>query len=240
MQAIIMAAGKGSRLGEMVYDRPKSFAEINGKKLIDINIQMLRAHGIHDISIVTGHHGEMFEKMYGDQPDIRLIYNPFYSFTNVIGSFYMGMHVLGDDFIYMHADTICDPTILEELMQAKGQIVLPVDEKPCDEEAMKVKVVNGQIRYISKKLDATTCDGEFIGIAKLRADIIPVLKEKATLLLRQECFSEYFEAALQKLIDEEKVSVQKIATGGRFWAEIDFPEDYQRAVKEIPACLYQF
>ena len=57
MQAIIMAAGKGSRLGEMVHDRPKSFAEINGKKLIDINLQMLREFGIQDINIVTGHHG---------------------------------------------------------------------------------------------------------------------------------------------------------------------------------------
>ena len=182
----------------------------------------------------------MFEELYGNQPDIRLIYNPFYSFTNVIGSFYMGMHGLCDDFIYMHADTICDPAILEELIQAKGKIVLPVDEKPCDEEAMKVKLVDGKIRYISKKLNVSTCDGEFIGIAKLQAEVIPALKEKTTLLLRQECFSEYFEAALQKLIDEEDVSVEKIATGGRFWAEIDFPEDYQRAAREIPEKLYRF
>ncbi|MDF2565867.1 MAG: putative sugar nucleotidyltransferase, partial [Massilibacillus sp.] len=63
MQAIIMAAGKGSRLGEITNGKPKSFLEIKGKKLIEYNIQMLHKYGIHDITIVTGYQSEAFVEL---------------------------------------------------------------------------------------------------------------------------------------------------------------------------------
>lgn len=240
MQAILMAAGKGSRLGSMTADIPKSFVEIKGKKLIDININMLRKHGINDIIIVTGCHADLFEQKFENEEGITLVYNPFYGFTNVIGSFFMGMEKLKDDFIYMHADTLCEPSILEELLCSDGDIVLPVDTKPCDEEAMKVKLEDGRVRYISKKLDPKTCDGEFIGVAKIGKEVIPSLKEKTRLLLREEAFAEYFEAALQYLMDEGKYRTDGIETGERFWAEIDFLEDYRRAEAEIIPELVTF
>ena len=54
MQAIIMAAGKGSRLGSLTEDLPKSLLKINGKRILDINIAMLHRYGIWDITVVTG------------------------------------------------------------------------------------------------------------------------------------------------------------------------------------------
>lgn len=240
MQAILMAAGKGSRLGDMASDIPKSFLKIKGKSLIDININMLQKAGIDDIIIVTGCHAEKFEEKFNAATGIRLVYNPFYSFTNVIGSFYMGMEYLCDDFIYMHADTICDPSILEDLIHDSAEIALPVDTKPCDEEAMKVKSECGHIRYISKKLNVEDCDGEFIGIAKIKKSVITDLRKKTIELLRNEAFSEYFEAAIQGLLDEEKYKAKMLDIGKKFWSEIDFEEDYQRAERAIVSELYEF
>ena len=240
MHAILMAAGKGSRLGSMTADIPKSFVEIKGKQLIDININMLRNHGINDIVIVTGCHADLFESKFRNAAGIKLVYNPFYGFTNVIGSFFMGMNELKDDFVYMHADTLCDPSILEDLLNTDADVVLPVDAKPCDEEAMKVKCEKGKIRYINKTMDPKTCDGEFIGAAKIKAGVIPKLKEKTKELLRKEAFSEYFEAALQCLLDDGDSVFASVTTNDRFWAEIDFMEDYLRASERIVSELYEF
>ena len=240
MQAIIMAAGKGSRLGNMTADIPKSFVEIQGKRLIDINIHMLRKYGINDIVIVTGCHADKFEELFGNEEGISLVYNPFYGFTNVIGSFYMGMEHLHDDFIYMHADTICAPSIIEELVNADADVVLPVDTKPCDDEAMKVKSVNGKITNISKKLDAKTCDGEFIGIVKIKSGVIPSLKAATKQIMRDEAFGEYFEAALERVLINGDFSEQTVITGNRFWSEIDFEEDYMRAKAGILPELVEF
>lgn len=152
----------------------------------------------------------------------------------------MGMYALKEDFIYMHADTLCDPSILEDIIKADENIVLPVDGRPCDEEAMKVKCVDGKVRYINKRMLPKECEGEFIGVAKIKAGILPALKTAAKELMRREAFSEYFEAALESLLKDGAADAQVVETKGRFWAEIDFREDYERAKKEIVPELYSW
>ncbi len=239
MQAIIMAAGKGSRLGSLTENVPKSLLEIKGKRLLDINIAMLHRYGIWDITIVTGFMDEKFIEATKGIPGITLIYNPFYEFTNVIGSYYMGMRQLQDDFIYLHADTICDLNIFDDLLRATGDIVLPVDTKLCDDEAMKIRITNGAIVEITKQMPSESAAGEFIGIAKIAKSVIEDLNQSAVGLLRKKQFASYFEGALQEVIDLKKYDVRMLDTKGRFWGEIDFLEDYQRADKNISENLLE-
>ncbi len=237
MQAIIMAAGKGSRLGELTGGAPKSFAEIKGKKLIEYNLQMLRHFGVEEIIIVTGYRCEAFEELTKHMGDIRLVYNPFYEMVNVLGSFYMGMWALRDDFIYLHADTLCEPAIFEKLLKTKADIVLPVDYKICDEEAMKVRSEHGRIVEITKQMSTEAAEGEFIGIAAFGKETIPALQRKTKQLLKEKEFTAYFESAIQRLIDEEDFDIKTVSTDRAFWAEIDFMEDYEAAVANIPDSL---
>lgn len=237
MQAIIMAAGKGSRLGDLTAGKPKSFVEIKGYKLIDYNLKLLKQYGVDDIIIVTGYQCEAFEELVRDMKNVKCTYNPFYEMMNVLGSFYMGMHSLNDDFIYLHADTICEPQIFEKLINTKGDVILPVDHKSCDDEAMKVKCENGHVVQITKQMPNESAEGEFIGIAVFRKRVLPALKEKTIELMKEKAFTEYFESAIQRLIDEENFDIKTVTTDGAFWAEVDFLEDYEKAVAEIPESL---
>lgn len=240
MQAIIMAAGKGSRLASLTNDKPKSLLKIKGKTLLDINLAMLHKYGIWDITIVTGFCDEQFIEATKGIPGITLIYNPFYEFTNVIGSYYMGMKLLHDSFIYLHADTICDMGIFEDLLKSGGDIVLPVEAKPCDDEAMKVRLEDGQVVEITKQMPAENAFGEFIGIAKIKKNVIDDLNASTIGVLRDKLYSSYFEGALQRVFDMKKYDIQLINTDGRFWGEVDFLEDYQRAEKNISEELLRF
>lgn len=239
MQAIIMAAGRGSRLGNITAGKPKAFAEIKGKKLIEYNLQLLKKYGVDETIIVTGYCCEAFEELTKDMKGIRLIYNPFYEMVNVLGSFYMGMEALNDDFIYLHADTLCEPVIFEKLvygsLDADG--ILPVDYGKCDEEAMKVRTRNGNIVRITKQMSTEDAEGEFIGMASFRKKVIPALKAKTKELLKEKKFNEYFESAIQKLVAEEDYQIKAVPTSGAFWTEIDFIEDYGKAVLSIPESL---
>ena len=234
MQAIIMAAGKGSRLGNMTMDRPKSLVEIKGRTLLDINIDMLHTHGINDITIVTGYMDTKIMEVTKDIPGITYAYNPYYEFVNVLGSYYMGMNKMHDDFVYLHADTICDVAIFEELLEAEGDIVLPVDTKPCDDEAMKVRLDNNRIVEITKQMSVEDAAGEFIGIMKISKKTIEDINNATVELLRRKEYQSYFEAAIQEIINMNKYDITMIDTKGRFWAEIDFIEDYQRAEEQMP------
>ncbi len=237
MQAIIMAAGKGSRLGTLTGGKPKSFAEIKGKKLIEYNLALLKKYHVDEIIIVTGYQCEAFEQLTAGEESIRLIYNPFYEMVNVLGSFYMGMEALNDDFIYLHADTLCEPVIFEKLVYPKGDVVLPVEYKKCDDEAMKVRSENGKIVQITKQMPADEAEGEFIGMAAFKKEVIPALREKTKQLMKEKAFTDYFESAIQRLIDEEDFEITAIPTDGAFWAEIDFMEDYEKASEQIPESL---
>lgn len=237
MQAIIMAAGKGSRLGNLTVGKPKSFVEIKGKKLIDYNLKLLEHFGIKDIIIVTGYQCDEFEKLTEERKSVRCIYNPFYEMMNVLGSFYMGMSFLEDDFIYLHADTICEPVIFQKLLNKEHDVILPVDYKICDDEAMKIRSEAGRIVQITKEMPSEQADGEFIGSASFKRTVLPVLKEKTKQLMKEKAFAAYFESAIQRLIDDENLDIKAENTDGAFWAEIDFIEDYERAVVGIPKTL---
>lgn len=237
MQAIIMAAGKGSRLGDLTKGMPKSFAEIKGKKLIEYNIDLLHSFGIRDIVIVTGYRNDAFEALLKDRDGIRLVYNPFYEMVNVLGSFFIAMEKLTDDFIYMHADTLCAPGILEKIMELEADINLPVEFSSCDEEAMKVRRENGKIVEISKQIPLHKSEGEFIGIASFRKEVIPAMKKHTKKLMEEKAFAAYFESTIQRLIDYEDFEIALEPTDGEFWCEIDFMEDYIRACKAIPEGL---
>lgn len=239
MQAIIMAAGKGSRLGALTGGNPKSFVEIHGKKLINYNLDILRSFGVDEIIIVTGYRRDAFVELTKDMDDVRLVYNPFYEMVNVLGSFYMGMEYLHDDFLYLHADTLCESEIFKKLATFPAQINLPVDFGSTDEEAMKVRSEAGKIVQITKQMPLTVSEGEFIGIASFRKEVLPALKAAAADVLEEKQFGEYFEAAIQRLFDTKDFSVEAIPVGDAFWAEIDFLEDYEKAVATMPASMYE-
>lgn len=234
MQAIIMAAGKGSRLGELTKGNPKSFVEIKGKKLIEYNLEILRELGVEKIIIVTGYREDAFRELTKDMSEVILKYNPFYSLVNVLGSFYMGMDELDDDFLYLHADTLCEKKVFDELIQFRADVNLPTEFKKCDEEAMKVHLEKGKITKITKQMPLEEAVGEFIGIASFRKETIPILKEKTKAVLSEGRFESYFEAAIQRIIDEKEYDVRTVDIKDAFWAEIDFEEDYRRAVENMP------
>ena len=241
MQAIIMAAGRGSRMEHLTDDKPKAFLEVKGIKLIEYNVALLRSFQVKRIIIVTGYKSEYFEELYEKDKDIILVYNPFYEFMNVVGSFFMGQEYLDleEDVIYMHADTLCAPEIMERMIQTRGGMVLPVEFKQCDEEAMKVRVVHDRVVEITKSIPLDQADGEFIGIAKIDRRIIPELKTSVKKVLKEKKFNYYFEGAVQDMIDSGWDDVIVIPTDGLFWGEIDFWEDYSRICRTIPYNLYK-
>lgn len=237
MQAIIMAAGKGSRLGELTENKPKSFVEIKGKKLIEYNLCLLKKYHVNEIVIVTGYQNTAFEELLSAEENVRFVYNPFYEMMNVLGSFYMGMEALHDDFIYLHADTLCEPALFEKLAYPEADVVLPVEYGSCDEEAMKVRSEKGKIVQITKQMPVDAAEGEFIGMASFKKNVLPALKEKTKQLMQEKAFTAYFESAIQRLIDEEDFRINTVPTEGAFWAEIDFKKDYEEAAERIPDSL---
>lgn len=96
--AIIMAAGFGSRFVPMTYDTPKGLLEVYGEVMIERQIKQLHEVGIKDITIVVGYLKEKFEYLI-DKFGVKLIYNPDYSIKNNISSIYYAKNELKNTYI---------------------------------------------------------------------------------------------------------------------------------------------
>ena len=224
MEAVIMAAGFGSRLGKISNDLPKSFLEINKEKLIERAIRLLKSNGISNITVVTGYKSELFAGCLG--PKIKIVNNPLYFCTNVLSSFACAMGELQDDFIFLHADTIFEESILRDLINFDGDIVLPVDFKQCIEEEMRVTTSDNKLLEISKNIPINSSEGEFIGLAKIGKSKIPDLVTAVVYELKENSkHQDYFEAALQNLVNHG-IQIDVFSVSGRSWIEIDFEEDF--------------
>lgn len=235
MQAVIMAAGKGKRIVEITGGEPKCFLKINGRRILDHQLTLLQRLDINDIIMVIGYQKKRFESEYAER-GITFVYNPFYETTNVLTSFWFALPHIRDSFIYLHADTIFEPEILNRLVVAEGDIVLPIDNHECSEEEMKVKLNEQIVVEISKTMVPQEADGEFIGIAKVRKNALPVVRKYTGELIVQGQFDCFFEAVIQLIISNNDLCINSIDISGLAWNEIDFKSDYERA-KTIFASL---
>lgn len=235
MQALILAAGVGNRLADAAGGKPKSYLPLGGETLLTRNLRLLRECGVNECVLVTGHQCERFAADFPDA-DIRRVFNPFYKTTNVLVSVWCGMPWLHGEFIYLHADTVFHPEILQRLAGAPSQpALLAADRKHCAEEEMKYKLdAAGRVFEINKTMTPADARGEFLGLARFSAGALPVLRRGVERVLQRAEFGSFFEAALQEMIDAGELSPAIVETGDLPWREIDFPEDYEAAKALFP------
>ena len=231
MQAIILAAGKGSRMSGFNRDLPKCLLRIGEQRIMDYHLNMLNQFDIRDITVVVGHKKDIITSEYGGR-DIRFVFNPFYDVTNVLTSFWFAKDFLHEEYIFMHGDTIFEAKVLEKLVSSnKADVMLAVDKCECDDEAMKVQIQNGRIIQLTKDMPAHEAAGEFIGVAKIGSRAVPVIHRIVGQIIESKEFGSFFEAAIQEAIEYESIGIGYVDISGLFWKEIDTFLDYKAARK---------
>lgn len=108
MQAILLAGGLGTRLREVVVDRPKPMALIKGKPFIEYVIHELMAYGITDIVFAIGYKGAVIEEYFGDGSEFGITVHYAYE-EELLGTAgaikHAGAYVTEDEFLVLNADT---------------------------------------------------------------------------------------------------------------------------------------
>ena len=235
MIGVVLAAGKGSRLGNYTTDLPKSLLPLNdyGETLLDYNLSLLSKLNLEKIIIVTGFNSDKLEAQASKYNNIEFVYNPFWDHCNVLGSLYMALNNINDDFLFLHADTLAVKAIWDKLIKTEGEMVLPFERKQCGEEEMKVLLKDNKVIQITKEMGADLADGEFLGIAKFNKSTIPFFKKTAESLFKKGEFNHYMESVIQEAINQCKFEINAMDILGHNFVEVDFEEDYIRAKKEF-------
>jgi len=234
MRAVILAAGKGSRLNGNSPESPKCLTALGGETLIGRQIRLLRRAGIGDITVVVGCQAERVRRACGHE--VTYVENVRYAQTNSLYSLWMARPLLFEGFVVLNCDVLFHPALLSDLLSSRHENALLLgyredSQAPYGDEEMKVKVRDGRVVDMSKEMDPAEADGENLGVVKFGAPGAAALVEIMDGLVGQGRLRDWAPRAFAAFA--QRHPLHAIGTRGLPWIEIDFPEDYERAVRDI-------
>jgi len=233
MKAIILAAGKGTRLDGAAV-KPKCLVEIGGSTLLERQIETLRDANIRQIVVVVGFGAESIRAACDSE--ISFVENTRFATTSSMYSLWLAREHLLDGFVVLNSDVLFHPELLGDLLDSSYPDALLLSKTedqsgPLGDEEMKVKLQGDLVVDISKQMDPFTADGENVGIVMFSAtgakEIVGYMDE----LIAAGAVKDWAPRAFLEFARHQPLHA--LSTRGLPWIEIDFPEDYQRAVTEV-------
>ena len=233
MTAIILAAGVGKRLLAAAGGRPKCLIEIGGKSLLARLIDGLAATGVRDVVVVTGFGADAIEAAVGRVASgVRCVLNRRFR-EGAILSLWAAREWLSGPVVVMDADVLCAPAMLERLIHSlePNCFLLDGSVEVTGEEQMLL-VTGGRVRDIVRGgAPGYELSGESVGFLKLSGDAARVLRDLlAERVARGETGIEH-EEVYPDLLARVPVGFERV--DGMPWTEIDFPEDIERAERDV-------
>lgn len=235
-KVIILAAGKGTRLGELCRDRPKCLLEIEDQTLLDILITPLLKCKIDEIILVLGYKKEKIEEHIQEKgyPRVKFVYNHFYETTDNADSVAIALNSVNidkDSVILLDGDIFFDYQLIKNLVDDPAENLIVVDDsKKIEEEDCKVLCENGFAKRIGKKVDGNSV---YTSMVKMSGDF---LKSFFCEISKKRDRKEWYSEPLDRMLLHSPDSVGVISTKNLIRGEIDTPEDLlnaKRLIKEL-------
>ncbi len=233
MKAVILAAGRGSRLYPYTKYIPKCLLDIEGETILERQINHIRDCGIYEIVIVVGFGFEKVENLLrnynGLGIQIKTLYNPFYQTTNSLISLWIARGEMNEDIAVIDGDNLFEIEVLKRILRVRNEkISLCVKRKPIyQKEDTNVLIIGGRVVGIGKNL--TIPSAKSVGISVLRNTGVELLKGAVEEEIRTVGVEKrHYISAIQRLISKGH-SVKSIDIGELFWMDVDCPSDLLKA-----------
>lgn len=235
MQAIILAAGMGKRLGEYTHDNTKCMLEVNGVRLIDRALECLKNINISKVILVVGYKGQNVKDYVGyDYKGMPIVYvdNPIFDKTNNIYSLYLAKdYLLQDDTILLESDLIYESKIIKDIFEHSAPNIALVDkyESWMDGTVVTIDEDFNIKHFIDKdgfKYDDIKSYYKTVNIYKFSRDFscnyyVPFLSAYCSALGDNE----YYEQVLKVISLLPHSPLKALPLNGEKWYEIDDIQD---------------
>ncbi|MBN2195462.1 MAG: phosphocholine cytidylyltransferase family protein [Polyangiaceae bacterium] len=176
MRAVIIGAGRGSRLGPETDRIPKTLVEVMGRPMLDWILDALAAGGFRreEVVFVCGYAEEAVRSRY---PELTFVRNADWERNNILASLLMARDHLLDGFVSTYADIVYEGAIVERLVANPHDYVIGCDtawrrryvarsEHP-ETDAEKLRADGARVIQVSRHLPSEAAQGEFIGVMRL-------------------------------------------------------------------------
>lgn len=177
MRAIIIGAGRGSRLMPTTENAPKCYAEIQGKRILDWTVEALQRGGCSEICFIGGYRIETVKR---DYPHFVFRENLDWPDNNILVSLMCAEDLMDRPFVTAYSDILFTPEIVRGLIDCPDEFALGIDTdwrehyRPRTQhpphDAEKAITAAGRVRKVHRGIPYDDATGEFIGVAKFGAE----------------------------------------------------------------------
>ena len=225
MKAIILAAGRGTRLYPVTLNKPKGLLEIGNSTILDRLICQFKKSGVSDILIVVGYQKESLISHFGDS--VRYSYYEDFAKTNNLHTLWSVRDELNDDVIITFSDLVVHQSIIDELVESNNDITMAIDTSQVLDGTMRVAINNTNIKNITTTT-VDEADGNFIGISKISQSGCVLLLDSMSKIINSN-FDDYYTIAVDNLA-RKGFEIGYCDVKESIWREIDTKEEYDELI----------
>lgn len=233
-QALILAAGRGVRMGPRGQNIPKGFIEVGGGFLISRSLSLLARAGIRHATIVTGHLAERYDAL-APVPGIEVstLHNPLFAEKGSFESLRVGLSAMKGPFLLLESDIIYEPRALHTVLSSEHDSVI-LTSGPTgagDEVYVWADERDGVARFRGmSKQRATHADapfGELVGVSKISGE----LASQLTIHAAEAQPNADYESAVVRAAGDNRIAC--IRVDDLLWGEIDDEEMLARVETKL-------
>ena len=233
MILLILASGKGTRLGSLTKSKPKCMVNVNNKSILEYSIPIFKY--FKKILIVVGYKKE---KIMNKINYVKYIENKDYKNTNMVESIFKAKRFINDNLVIIYSDIIFDKNIIKDILSFKNNVMpvngnwlklwkLRMDNKKIYEDAENITISDGKISEIGGKIKHNLPKFQFMGILKIvKKDYHNLFKFYKKIKNKKIDFTRFLNQAIKKKI----IKIKPFKTR-KFWLEIDSKKDFAVARK---------
>lgn len=232
MKAIILAAGRGSRMKDLTDERPKCLVELRGKALLDWQLEALRAAGITEIAIVTGYKRELM----ANRGPVEF-HNARWAETNMVSSLACAQNWLQvEPCIVSYSDIFYSTMAVQSLMTCEASLAVTYDpnwlglwtqrfgDPLLDAETFRLTPEHTLAEIGNKPTSVDEVQGQYMGLLRFTPEGWTEVLRIRTGLTSEQCDKMHMTGTLQKVIDAGRVVIAAVPYAGE-WGEVDSAED---------------
>ena len=169
MRAIILSAGRGSRLLPLTETLPKCLVPVDGRAILDHQLAALADAGVTQAVVIAGYRFDQVGAHLAAGPPplpVDLRFNPFWAVSSSIGSVWAARDLLDQPFCLLNGDTLLSAALLARALRGieagVGLVVEPLTAPVLDD--MLVQVSGGRVTAVSKALDPARATHRSLGV----------------------------------------------------------------------------
>jgi 2-aminoethylphosphonate-pyruvate transaminase len=226
--AVVLAAGRGVRLGALGQEIPKGFIPMGGQPLIERSIDALRAAGIERVLIVTGHLEDHYRALAARLgPWVSLAHNPDFATTGSLASLACA-GAIGEPYLLVESDLLYEARAPRLLVEAAEADLLLASGPTGSGDEVYVAAANGRLVDLTKRLDALRGPrvGELVGLTRISLALHAQVMAAAGRLFETTRMVDY-ETALVAAAERHPLPV--LVVDDLVWSEVDDERHLARA-----------